>query len=373
MPSRFRRFLLPGFAFKAVVIGGGYATGRELATFFLPSGPQGGIYAMLLATVIWSAVCVVTFLFARQTASLDYRSFFRQLLGPFWPTFEIAYFFAVVLMVAVFSAAAGAIGRALFGWPDIVGTLALIACITVFVTLGNYAVEQLFKYVSFFLYGMYVVFVVLSFTHFGTRIVNSLATAAPTTGWVSGGVTYAGYNILGAVVILPMLRFMTSRKDALIAGALAGPLAMLPALLFFMPMAAFYPEIMGRVLPSDYLLEQLHMPAFRFLFQAMIFSALLESGTGAVHAINERIAFSYQSSAGKLLSKRARLAIALAILTGSAFAAQRFGLVTLIANGYRWLAYAFLGLYVLPVMTLGLWRVWTGRTSPLMATDSSST
>ena len=27
----FQRFLLPGFAFKAVVIGGGYATGRELA------------------------------------------------------------------------------------------------------------------------------------------------------------------------------------------------------------------------------------------------------------------------------------------------------------------------------------------------------
>ena len=31
MSSRFQRFLLPGFAFKAVVIGGGYATGRELA------------------------------------------------------------------------------------------------------------------------------------------------------------------------------------------------------------------------------------------------------------------------------------------------------------------------------------------------------
>jgi uncharacterized membrane protein YkvI len=30
----FQRFLPPGFAFKAVVIGGGYATGRELAEFF---------------------------------------------------------------------------------------------------------------------------------------------------------------------------------------------------------------------------------------------------------------------------------------------------------------------------------------------------
>ena len=65
MSSRFQRFLLPGFAFKAVVIGGGYATGRELAEFFLPSGPWGGIAAMLLAMLIWSIVCVATFLFAR--------------------------------------------------------------------------------------------------------------------------------------------------------------------------------------------------------------------------------------------------------------------------------------------------------------------
>ena len=67
MSSRFQRFLLPGLAFKAVVIGGGYATGRELAEFFLPSGPWGGIAAMVLATVIWSAVCVATFLFARAS------------------------------------------------------------------------------------------------------------------------------------------------------------------------------------------------------------------------------------------------------------------------------------------------------------------
>ena len=82
MSSRFQRFLLPGFAFKAVVIGGGYATGRELAEFFLPSGPWGGITAMLLATLIWSGVCVATFLFARATGARDYQSFVRALLGP---------------------------------------------------------------------------------------------------------------------------------------------------------------------------------------------------------------------------------------------------------------------------------------------------
>ena len=52
--SIFKRYFLPGFAFKAVVIGGGYATGRELAEYFLPSGPWGGLLGMFLAMALWA-------------------------------------------------------------------------------------------------------------------------------------------------------------------------------------------------------------------------------------------------------------------------------------------------------------------------------
>src|SRR5579871_683860 len=69
MPSVFKRLFLPGFAFKAVVIGGGYATGRELAEYFLPSGPWGGLLGMLLAMALWGVICAVTFLFARASGA----------------------------------------------------------------------------------------------------------------------------------------------------------------------------------------------------------------------------------------------------------------------------------------------------------------
>src|SRR5689334_18461332 len=121
--SRFQRFLLPGFAFKAVVIGGGYATGRELAEFFLPSGPWGGLAGMVLAMVIWSAICAITFAFAKMMSAYDYRTFFKHLLGRFWIVFEILYVLFVVLILSVFGAAAGEIARATLGVPPIVGTL----------------------------------------------------------------------------------------------------------------------------------------------------------------------------------------------------------------------------------------------------------
>ncbi|MES2054503.1 MAG: hypothetical protein V4564_01070 [Pseudomonadota bacterium] len=359
--SWFQRFLLPGFAFKAVIIGGGYATGRELAEFFLPSGPWGGLAGMVLAMLIWSVVAATTFLFARMTGARDYRSFFEALLGRGWVIFEIAYVLFIVLILAVFGAAAGAIAQAALGLPQIVGTLALMAGIAIFAGFGNSAVEQLFKYVSFLLYGVYAIFLVLALSGFGDRIATGFALPASSDGWALGGLTYAGYNIIGAVVILPVLRHMTSDRDAVVAGLIAGPLAMIPAIIFFVCMIAFYPQIGAEVLPSDYLLTQLGNPVFHLLFQLMIFSALLESGTGGVHAVNERIAKAWHVRRGAVLGNPARLAIALVLLVMCMLLADRFGLVTLIARGYRALAYIFLAVYVAPLMTFGVIRLWRGR------------
>ena len=360
--SVFKRFFLPGFAFKAVVIGGGYATGRELAEYFLPSGPWGGLFGMLLAMLLWGIICAVTFLFARSTHSHDYGAFFRNLLGPGWFLFDIIYACAVLLGLSVFGAAAGAIGTALFGWPAVVGTLGLVAGIATVAAFGSDSVERLFKYVTYFLYGVYAIFFTLVFVKSFGRIEANFSAQFPMTNWAIGGSTYAAYNAVGAVVILPVLRHLTSNKDALIAGLLAGPLGMLPAVLFFVCMAAFYPDIAGATLPSDYMLQRLDAPVFHFIFQLMILAALLESGTGMVHAINERVAGVLRAR-GRALSTAMRLWIAGGMLVVSIFVATRFGLVTLIARGYRALAYAFLAVYVIPVLTYGLWRFFRSQRS----------
>jgi uncharacterized membrane protein YkvI len=366
-PSWFQRYLLPGFAFKAVVIGGGYATGRELAEFFMSSGPRGGLMGMILAMVIWSAVCAVTFVFARTTGSLDYRTFFRNLLGPAWPVFEVAYFLFVVLILAVFGAAAGVLGEAAFGLPKLVGTLVLMALIAFFATYGNTSVERLFKWVSIFLYATYALFVVLALTKFGDRILAGFALDAPSTGWARGGLTYASYNIFGAVVILPVVRHFTSNRDAMVAGLVAGPLAMIPAVLFFVCMVAYYPEIGSATLPSDVMLQKLNLPVFHLVFQFMIFAALLESGTGMVHAINERIAHAWQARRDAAIPNRVRLVVAAVLLVGSIFLADRFGLVALIAKGYPVFGWLILAIYVLPLMTYGVWRLWKRRGAKLAA------
>lgn len=354
----FSRWLLPGLAFKAAVIGGGYATGREIAEFFLPAGPWGGLVGLGLATLIWSGMCVLTFRFARAHQARDYRSFFQALLGRGWIAFELAYAFFVVVVLAVFGAAAGEIGLAVFGAPRWAGMLALLAGVAGFAAFGNRIVEQLFAWVSVLLYGVYGLFLLLALTRFGHEIAAAFAVPFQAgAGALLGGATYAGYNIIGAVIVLPVTRHLLSDRDAVVSGLIAGPLAMIPAVVFFVCMCAEAPAVMGAALPSDVLLAKLDLPLFRLLFQLMVFAALLESGTGAVHAINERIAGAVRARTGRSFGSGARAVSALALLAFCMVLADKIGLVGLIAGGYRLLAYALIALYVAPLAIISFVRL----------------
>ena len=86
------------------------------------------------------------------------------------------------------------------------------------VAFGNKAVERLFRDVSYYLYAIYAVFIVLALWRFGAQVPSGFAAHPQTAGWALNGLTYFGYNIIGAVVILPVLRHLTSDRDAVVSG-----------------------------------------------------------------------------------------------------------------------------------------------------------
>jgi uncharacterized membrane protein YkvI len=160
------------------------------------------------------------------------------------------------------------------------------------------------------------------------------------------------------------LRHLTSRRDAIIAGVIAGPLAMLPGLFFFLSMIAWYPEIRDVTLPSDFLLMKIDIPVVRLLFQTMIFFALLESGCGLVHAIMERARRALRAGTGREIGLGARAALTLLVLTISVFAAQRIGLVDLIGKGYRFISWVLIAIFILPIVLVSIIRPAPLRARP---------
>lgn len=354
----FRRLLLPGLVFQSVVIAGGYGTGRELAEFFLGYGPRLGLLSMILvSTTIWSLVCALSFEFARKVGARDYRAFFKALVGRGWVLYEVCYAGLLVIIMAVIASAAGSILEETFALPYWFGVIGIIAAIGVLVFRGSAAVEKALAGWSAVLYAVYLVLFVWSLMRFGPEIAEAMRAPAPegSGSWPVGGMRYAAYNVALIPALLFATRHLKTRRDAITAGLLAGPLAMIPAILFFTVMAAFYPEIADRPVPANTLLEALGSRTFQIIFQIVLFGTLIETGTGMIHGLNERIGHAVQE-AGRTLSVWVRPTVATVLLLLGAFLA-RFGLIDLIAKGYGYMTWAFWLVYLLPLFTIGVWRL----------------
>ncbi len=352
----FQRYLLPGFVFQSAVIAGGYGTGRELAEFFLPFGPLGGLLGMVLVSmVIWSAVCAASFEFARAFESYDYRSFFKHLLGRFWFLYEIIYFLQIFLVMAVIAAAAGAILNETFGLPNVVGVAGMMTAVGLLALWGTGAIEKFLAGWSFLLYGVYLVFFAWCFSSFGDAIVEGLTQVPIGSGWAMGGLRYSAYNLALVPALTFCVRHIETRREAVGAGLLAGPIAIMPGVLFFLAMAGQYPSIQAAPVPANVLLEILGSRGFQLTFQIVLFGTLIETGIAMVHGVNERLARRYEERQATM-PRILRPAIAVSLLILGALLA-RVGIIDLIAQGYGTITWFFLGIYVLPILTLGVWKL----------------
>jgi len=353
----FRRYLLPGFVFQSVVVAGGYGTGRELVEFFLSQGPMGGLLGIGVTTLVFSAVCMASFEFARLHQAFDYRHFFQRLLGRGWVLFEMGYVVLLMIVLAVIAAASGTILLETFGLPYWVGVVTVMVAVGGLVFGGSDVVERFLAGWSFLLYGLYIVFFVWCFRAFGPEIGRLLASEPSGTGWAWAGLRYAGYNLAVIPAVLITVRTHESRRQSLVSGALAGPIAIVPGVLFYLSMVGQYPAILDRPVPANHLLEVLGSRSFQVAFQVVLFGTLVETGAGLIHAVNERIAGVLQDRRGEM-ARWVRPVVALAFLAMGTFVA-RFGLIDLIAAGYGTLTLAIIAVYVMPVLTVGVWRIRT--------------
>ncbi len=85
---------------------------------------------------------------------------------------------------------------------------------------------------------------------------------------------------------------------------------------------------------------------------------LVDTGVALLHAINERVANAWEEK-GRPMPHSLRPALAIGVMLVAVYAATAVGLVDLIAKGYGTLTWwYFLAVYVLPLMTRGLWLLW---------------
>jgi uncharacterized membrane protein YkvI len=358
LKAGFERYVVPGLVIQAVIVGAGYATGRELVEFFLSEGPANGLLGMGVTALLFTVGAVISFELARLFRTFDYQSFCNIYLGRFVVLFEAGYIATLLLTLSVISAAAGELLASTFSVPRTGGSIAFMALVAFFVFFGNRAIERVISAWSIIFYITYLTLFALVLWHFGEQMAAAIDFAAielPVALW--SGVSYTGYNIVVIPILIFVARNFQSRRQAVIAGALAGPLILLPGFAFLLALSAFHPQIVSAPLPVTFILERLGIPGFAFVIQLVVFGAFIKTGAGLLHGLNERIARGLRDRQIEM-PRFGRPAVAGVALIVAVYAAAEFGLIDLIGKGYRFSSYFFLLVFLLPLLTRGLWLVW---------------
>jgi uncharacterized membrane protein YkvI len=359
--SFFKKYLLPGFVFQSVVIAGGYGTGRELVEYFLNYGPLGGLLGMLMTTAIWSILLAVTFEFSRKFQAYDYRTFFNKLLGPFWFLFEILYFILLFIVLAVIGSAAGVLIRDNFGIPYIIGVMIMLAAIGFLTFKGSNMIEKFLSGWSILLYILYGIFLIAALFKFGPRIQENFSSGVILSKWSLGGFKYALYNLGVIPVILFCVSHIETRKEAVSAGLIGGLIGIMPGFLFYIAAVSHYPTVLSQEIPAVFILQKIGSPLLLISFQVILFGTLIETGTGLIHAFNQRIQSALRAKGKELPQWQRPLVAVVLLLIGLGI--STFGFINLIAKGYGTISWGFLFVFVIPVISVGVYKIISRQNS----------
>jgi uncharacterized membrane protein YkvI len=368
----FRVYIVPGAVFQSVMVGGGYGTGREIVEYFTRFGLVGGLLGLGVAFAALALVLALTYEFARLHRVYDYRNFFKRLLGRFWLLFEILIILQFLLVLAVVASAAGNILRDTFDVPYVAGLVVMLTIVGVLTFFGRELIARVLTYWSFFLYAVFLAFFVSVLSQDGISIGGMFDNSEVLRGWWRSGFKYALYNLAGAPLLLYVARGFETRKEALRSGVVAAAIAIVPALMFQIAFFSAYPAILDQAIPVYWLMATGGMAVLLVVYSVMLFGTFIETGAGLLQGINERLDAYLIEKRGRGLSGGAHAAIAVSAIVSSSILSL-WGISNLIASGYGTMAWGFFAVYVLPIVTIGFYRIlWPSHPERGVAASPSS-
>lgn len=207
--------------YTAVIIGAGFATGRELISFFLRYGefavPGLLLSGALMALAGWATLEVCS---RRKLAGFDELLTYiaGKYAGAIVKAGAVAFLF--VIFAAMLSAT-GALGAQLFGLPNLAGALAL--CLLCFAAFA-FDLRGLVRINTFLA-------PVMILGSIGLGLYTYFADAAATLGvvgdviprnWVSSAVIYASYNMITAISMLTAMSASVRTRRTAFLGVTLG-------------------------------------------------------------------------------------------------------------------------------------------------------
>lgn len=360
----FGRYVLPGVILQSVLIGGGYATGREIVEFgakFGALGWLGGIGIFLGFTIM----SILTFEIARIYKVYDYKSIVQKVAGKGWILYDVVYMLLAIIIIAVMASATGEIVQNTLGIPYWGGVIGVIVIVGILNFYGSWLIERFETYGTIALYIGYLIFgaIVISATWGHAREVFATgdtsfvgATSIGSVLWT--GVVYVGYNLAVYPASFFTLRRQTTRKETVWAGIISGLLMTIPWFLTYFAVMGFYPsqDVLGASVPWLVMMQDIAGPGIIVVFGVVVGWTLIETSTGIIHGLIERINAGLVEAGRPAFTPKQNAMVTVGVLI-TATVMAKVGIIDLIAKGYTAMAYGMIIVYALPLVTIGLYKV----------------
>lgn len=354
MWKHLRKIFLPGIILQSVLIGGGYATGREIVEYGGKFGAHGWI-AGLTIFLGFTVLAFLTFEASRHYCAYDYKSLLRAMIGRGWIGYEITYLLLSIIIIAVMASAAGEILKETLAVSPWVGVVLIVVLVGLLNYMGEDFIALMKTIGSIALFIAFFIFSIAVFQDRGSTMVENFAgndgLALSSLGsiiWT--GILYVGYNLGVYPASFFTLRSLGSRKESLAAAVIAGLLMSIPWFLTFAALMGHYPDEQVMQAPVPWLRMLSGFGRFFIVvFGVVVGWTLVETATGVIHAFIDRVEVEYREKAGANLGGFRRAAIStLALLL--AMGLSSVGIIDLIATGYSMMAYAMIAFFAIPLL-----------------------
>ena len=152
----YAKYILPGVLLQSVLIGGGYATGREIYSYGAKFGAMGWISGLTIG-IGFALFAFLTFEICRIYKVYDYKNYIKQVIGPLWPMMDILTVLIAILLIAVMAAATGSIFEQV-GLPNILGSVVIVLICGLLNFKGSKVIEKFESIGTILLYSGYILF-----------------------------------------------------------------------------------------------------------------------------------------------------------------------------------------------------------------------
>lgn len=360
--------------------GAGFASGTQELQYFSNHG-WFGIFMPIVTFIIIALTYYIGLETARQTDKWSYDAWAKEAYGKYSKVFTPAMDISIIITTISASAATIATGGELvhkyLDLPVIVGSLVMVAIITLVVIFGVSMVRKnamVMTSAILLIISIVIVAGLIKFAPdisrlFSERYVNPDSAKwgiGTNEGTVKGNIwnsllwalTYAGFQISAIGGVAASFKGGIHKKEAqgaMIIGAIMNILMLVGiCLLIFSQMPEIYLDEATRKLPTVAIVESLNIPILEFLYPLLLFLALITTGVGFIFGMVTRLEPYVLKKMDNDLLKKAIISV---VSLGICYAVSTLGLMFIVVTAYRYLGIFNWVLIILPLWFLGYKRI----------------